>query len=135
MGYLAYILEKRGVQQSNLDNCLWSLDALKTVVKREGIATPNSPNGSSSYSYSNDPDGGQTEEQVTFDHSRCADCSYGYSMACDCMSHLAALQKQAQDANKRLQSLVEIRERMLETVEYFENNLPPESPEKDSTMS
>lgn len=109
---------------------MWSLDALKSAVKREGIA-PNSPNGSSSSI--SDAEVIPVEDQITFDHSRCADCSYGYSMACDCMSHLAALQKQAQDANKRLQSLVEIRERMLETVEYFqEQGNPPESPEKDN---
>jgi hypothetical protein len=38
-------------------------------------------------------------------------------MAGDCISHLAALQKQALDANKRLQALVEMRERMFEASE------------------
>lgn len=38
-------------------------------------------------------------------------------MACDCLAHIEALQKQAQDANKRLQMLVEVRERMAEAAD------------------
>jgi hypothetical protein len=127
VSYLAYILERRGIQQSNLDNCLWSLDAIKAAVKREGI------------SHADD-----AEEQVerTFDHARCTDCGYGYSMACDCMSHFQALQKQAQDANRRLLALVEVRERMLEAAENLSkslnedlNSAAPASPAADKSSS
>jgi hypothetical protein len=81
------------------------MDALKAAIKREGINEENALDDKL------DP------ELLSFDHKRCADCSYGYAMACDCMSHLTALQKQVHDANKRLQSLVEIRERMREAFE------------------
>ncbi len=128
MAYLAHILEKRGIQQSNLDNCLWSLDALKNAVKREGIANTAAATLN---------EGEESTDRNSFDHGRCTDCSYGYSMACDCMSHLAALQKQAQDANKRLQSLVEIREKMFEAAENLARSMneeiPVGSPEKDET--
>lgn len=113
MSYLAYILEQRGIQQSNLDNCLWSLDAIKSAVKREGVAL----------------DGEDKDSDIQkFDHSRCTDCSIGYSMSCDCMSHFTALQKQAQDANQRLLSLVEIRERMSEAVDALNKSLNEEGP-------
>jgi hypothetical protein len=122
VGYLAYLLEKRGIQQSNLDNCMWSLDAIKSAVKREGVASTSSSE--------ND----ETQERNSFDHARCTDCSFGYSMSCDCMSHLAALQKQAQDANRRLQMLVEVRERMLEAAEILSRtmneDMPPSSPDQ-----
>lgn len=97
---LGSILEKRGIQQSNLDNCLWSQDAIRAAIKRDGL-------------------GEKLDEDIptTFDHNSCVDCSYGYSITCECMSHLSTLQKQAQDANKRLQALVEIRERMVEAAE------------------
>jgi hypothetical protein len=193
VGFLAMLLENRGTQQMYVDNCLWSLDQLKAVVKRDGIAEPMSstisipknqpnevPNNVNSNNSNNNniseksnegndlhsdhidcnsttPDNSKPSESaissaitpinttsttnsnnhnnntpispsvvtnllddlndpdlMTYDHARCADCSYGYSMAVDCINHLAALQKQALDANKRLQSLVEMRERMLE---------------------
>lgn len=109
----------------NVDNCLWSLDALKTVVKREGLASGNSnsanssSNNNSSSSSASEAvlDEGEDRDLLVFDHSRCTECAYGYSMAGDCISHLAALQKQALDANKRLQLLVEMRERMYEASE------------------
>lgn len=120
------------MQQSNVDNCYWALDALKTVVKREGLGSDNNSNNNNSSHYNN-LDSNNTNDSaeqshsnnisqeekdlLTFDHSRCSDCSYGYSMATDCISHLAALQKQALDANKRLQSLVEMRERMNEVAD------------------
>jgi len=107
---LAVILEKRGVQQSNVENCMWSLEALRGATKREGLA-PSAHDG--------DGEEGIDGHGATFDHSRCADCSYGYAMACDCMSHLSALQKQANEANSRLQLLVEARERMMESNELI----------------
>lgn len=82
------------------------MDALKTAIKREGISDDLEENGAKV-----DP------ELLSFDHNRCTDCAYGYAMACDCMTHLTALQKQVHDANKRLQALVESRERMREAYE------------------
>ena len=38
---------------------------------------------------------------MAFDHSRCSDCSYGYSITCDCTNHMVTLQKQGQEANDR----------------------------------
>lgn len=101
---LGTILEKRGVQQSNLDNCMWSQDAIRAAIKRDGVSEKSEEDGIA---------------ELTFDHSTCVDCSYGYSITCECMSHLSTLQKQAQDANKRLQALVEIRERMMEAAELM----------------
>jgi hypothetical protein len=106
--YLGAILEKRGVQQSNLENCLWSLEAIKAAIKRDGITEKSD--------YINLP---EDLAIMTFDHARCVDCSYGYAITCECMSHLSTLQKQAQDANKRLQALVEVRERMVEAAELL----------------
>ncbi len=94
---------------------MWSLDAIKAAVKREGVANVTTEND-------------EMQDRNSFDHSRCTDCSFGYSMACDCMSHLAALQKQAQDANRRLQMLVEVRERMLEAAESLSRTLNEELP-------
>lgn len=99
------ILEKRVIQQTNLDNCVWSLDAIKNAVKREGLAENQLSHDSSGLNNTND----------NFDHSMCEDCSYSYAMACDCVSHLEILQKQALDANQRLQSIVEIREKMIDS--------------------
>jgi hypothetical protein len=131
---LAVILEKRGVQQSNIDNCTWSLESLRGATKRDGIPTvlsrgsmgdPAAPEDvteaepvATSSSSAPVPSSSSTAAEV-FDHSRCADCSYGYAMACDCMNHLTALQKQANDANTRLQLLVEARERMMESNELI----------------
>jgi PHP family Zn ribbon phosphoesterase len=81
------------------------MDALKAAIKREGVQEEVI------LDQKLDP------ELLSFDHNRCTDCAYSYAMACDCMSHLTALQKQVHDANKRLQSLVEIRERMREAYE------------------
>ncbi len=111
---MAVLLEKRGVQQSNLDNCIWSMDALKSAIKREGVIDENNEL--------------EDDNIFSFDHSRCADCAYGYAVACDCMSHITALQKQVHDANKRLQSLVEIRERMRESYESVMAQTEGESP-------
>lgn len=117
------------MQQMNVDNCLWSLDALKAVVKREGLGPSSSqPSTMPPLADVDNANNGEVvveedREVVTFDHSRCADCAYGYSMAGDCISHLAALQKQAQDANKRLQMLVEMRERMMEASELMKIQL------------
>ncbi len=58
-------------------------------------------------------------EPMFFDHSRCADCSYAYSITCDCTNHFSALQKQATDANQKLQALVEIREKMSEAYDQM----------------
>ena len=44
---------------------------------------------------------GSADEAMGFDHSRCSDCSYGYSITCDCTNHMTNLQKQGQDANDR----------------------------------
>lgn len=116
---LSAILEKRGVQQSNLDNCLWSLDAIRSAVKRDGF--------SDKY-FESSPNGTPQSPDCTFDHSRCVDCSYGYSLTCECMSHMSTLQKQAQDANKRLQALVEMREKMVEAAELMnQQQLDPTS--------
>ena len=57
------------------------------------------------------------QRTYTFDHARCQDCSFGYLKTCDCTNHLSALQKQSQDANDRLQQLVEMRERVYEEAE------------------
>ena len=103
---------------------MWSLDAIKAAVKREGVAA------STASSESDD-----SQDRNSFDHSRCTDCSYGYSMACDCMSHLAALQKQAQDANRRLQMLVEVRERMLEAAETLSRTLNEDIPNNSDQPS
>jgi hypothetical protein len=85
------------------------MDALRTAMKREGFNEEG--NGFDETGQKLDP------ELLSFDHQRCADCSYGYAMACDCMNHLTALQKQVHDANKRLQALVESRERLREAYE------------------
>ena len=57
--------------------------------------SPSSPplSSSSSSSSSNvDADINHLSDiQITFDHSRCSDCSYGYIKACDCVSLLNAL--------------------------------------------
>jgi hypothetical protein len=140
VGLLAAVLERRGLQQMNVDNCLWSLDALKTVVKREGLGGSSSDpaiNNSSSSSSGSAEAGADSEEKdmLTFDHSRCTDCAYGYSMAGDCISHLAALQKQALDANKRLQALVEIRERMNEVSDSMRASESAASPNTHSSFS
>lgn len=117
------------MQQMNVDNCLWSLDALKAVVKREGLGPSSQPSTApppADIDAANNGEASVVEEErevTTFDHARCADCAYGYSMAGDCISHLAALQKQAQDANKRLQMLVEMRERMMEASELMKIQL------------
>lgn len=115
MDSLGAVLEKRGVQQSNLDNCLWSLEAIRAAIKRDGVSRDHDDDCSSA----------ESAEPLTFDHSRCVDCSYGYSITCECMSHLSTLQKQAQDANKRLQALVEIRERMMEASELMNQQTDP----------
>ncbi|RYG68750.1 hypothetical protein EON64_04470 [archaeon] len=119
--HLGYLLEKRGVQQSNLDNCLWSLDAIRTAIRRDGIY--------------DDPHSDHSVANTPFDHFRCLDCSFGYSITCECMSHLSTLQKQAQDANKRLQALVEIRERMTEAAELMNQQLQTEANQGSSFNS
>jgi hypothetical protein len=142
---LAAVLERRGLQQMNVDNCLWSLDALKTVVKREGLGGNSSDSGNNSNNNSSGHTHGSGSAEsgadaddkdfLTFDHSRCTDCAYGYSMAGDCISHLAALQKQALDANKRLQALVEIRERMNEVSDTLRASESVASPNTHSSSS
>lgn len=124
-----------------------SLEALKALVRREGLTTltdnriksnghsaPNSPIAAAIAPSSSSSGGNNSEDQdnsnnndsdnvdnclLCFDHARCTDCSYGFSMASDCINHLAALQKQALNASERLQELVEMRERMLEASEAF----------------
>jgi hypothetical protein len=110
------------------------------VVKREGLGGSSSDpaiNNSSSSSSGSAEAGADSEEKdmLTFDHSRCTDCAYGYSMAGDCISHLAALQKQALDANKRLQALVEIRERMNEVSDSMRASESAASPNTHSSFS
>eukprot|EP01038_Epipyxis_sp_PR26KG_P010107 gene10107-13583_t len=109
---LGAILENRGTHLANLENCERSLEALNIIIKR---------GGATSYGEDIDPNVGV----LKFDHDRCSDCSYGYSITCDCTNHLAALQKQAVEANMRLQALVEMRERMTEVsdeISYASNN-------------
>jgi hypothetical protein len=111
VGCMAALLESRETQMNNLDNSDRSLQAVILLIRRGGIGD-----------ISVDASEGITNddcEQMTFDHSRCADCSYAYSITCDCTNHFAALQKQALEANQKLQALVEIREKMSEVYDQM----------------
>jgi hypothetical protein len=99
----------------NLDNCERSYQAISLMIHRSGVDDSRSPKENRSW----ESDIEMSLPPITFDHSRCADCSYGYSITCDCTNHLAALQQQALDANQRLQALVEMREKMCEVAEEF----------------
>lgn len=100
VAFLANLLETRGTQLANLDNCEKAMQLIDGIISRnKGLGIEDTKEI-------------EKEEKYTYDHSRCADCSYGYSMTYDCTNHLAALRKQALEANTRLQSIVEIRERI-----------------------
>lgn len=108
---MAVLLESRETQMNNLDNSDRSLQAVSFLIKRGGIDSTGAGGG--------DPLTDADSEILTFDHSRCADCSYAYSITCDCTNHFAALQKQATEANQKLQCLVEIREKMSEAYDQM----------------
>lgn len=95
---------------ANLENCERFLETISHLIKR----------GGDNIIYTEED---STAEIPKFDHSRCSDCSYGYSITCDCSNHLSALQKQALEANMRLQSLVEMREKMAEASEELSMSL------------
>lgn len=105
MACLAAVLENRGTEIANLDNCQRSLEAIQEMQKRSGVAGAEAAE--------------EAEALPSFDHSRCADCSYSYSITCDCTNHMAALQQQGVDANQRLQQLVEMREKLTEISDEF----------------
>lgn len=148
MGCMAALLESRETQTNNLDNSDRSLAAVNSLIKRGGISSSGSNNSSSSSEVPSSSSSsassagqqvggqgsggegvgagavaggadGEDAEVVTFDHSRCQDCSYAYSITCDCTNHFAALNKQAVEANQKLQALVEIREKMSEAYEQM----------------
>lgn len=99
---LSELLEARETHLSNLDNCKSSRTKILTLLKRDGSSSAVASEAAAEHGLEG------------FDHSRCTDCSIGFTITCDCTTHLAALQKQGQDANDMLQSLVEIREQMTE---------------------
>lgn len=102
---LAAVLESRGTHLANLENCERSLETVTAIIKR----------GAGDFAFMSDE---ETKQPIpSFDHDRCSDCSYAYSITYDCTNHLMALQKQALEANQRLQALVEMRERLAETSE------------------
>eukprot|EP01036_Dinobryon_divergens_P029170 gene29170-38234_t len=102
LNYLQILLEKRSIEQFNLDNCEKSLHALASLVNRTGVTDAPA----------------SVDDGMAFDHSRCSDCSYGYSITCDCTNHMITLQKQGQDANDRLRELVVMREKMKKPLNY-----------------
>lgn len=124
---MAALLESRETQMNNLDNSDRSLQAVSLLIRRGGIGEANG-----------DLDGGSNSEDcepMTFDHSRCADCSYAYSITCDCTNHFAALQKQALEANEKLQALVEIREKMSEVYDQMVAEANGFDPSKHGSFS
>jgi hypothetical protein len=102
---LSRLLEHKESFQLNLQNCTESGLVLTTLLRRDISDI-------------------EVEKQKPFDHSRCADCSFAHAMTCDCTEKLKALQSQATEANKRLQMLVEVRERMKEVAETLEFSNP-----------
>ena len=114
------------MQQSHVDHCLSSLDALQQVVSRPNNNTPSHGTGNGAVE--------EERESNSFEHTRCADCSYGYTMADDCLSHLAALQKQAIEANLRLHALVETRERMIDAMEAMKRQERESNGERGSVV-
>ncbi len=127
---MAALLESRETQMNNLDNSDRSLQAVSVLIRRGGIGEVSV--------IGLDMDGcGHMDdcEPMTFDHSRCADCSYAYSITCDCTNHFAALQKQALEANQKLQSLVEIREKMSEVYDQMVSEANGVDPSKHGSFS
>lgn len=134
--FLAEVLEKRVKEQMNIESCKVSLQAIKTVVTREGWSSvadmapltidtlegttgttikhteagSSSSGDGSEYARVNNPN--LDKVPYTFDHSRCRDCSYSRAITSDCTNHMATLQRQAAEANSRLMELVMMRERM-----------------------
>lgn len=97
---LQQVLMQKETATVNLENCKESQTVLTNLLKRD------------------------VEEHNTespFDHSRCTDCSCVHALTCDCTEHLSMLQTQSSEANKRLQMLVEVRERMRECWEQLKN--------------
>jgi len=90
---------------SNLNSCEASRVHLTGLLKRDYAGIEDEPL---------DP------TMIEFDHSRCTDCSYGCTITGDCTNNLVALRHQAIEANNRLQSLVEIRERIGEIAAEIE---------------
>jgi hypothetical protein len=127
VGCMAALLESRETQMNNLDNSDRSLQAVSLLIRRGGIGEAGL--------VGLDMDGADDCEPMTFDHSRCADCSYAYSITCDCTNHFAALQKQAMEANQKLQSLVEIREKMSEVYDQMLAELNGMDPSKHGSFS
>jgi len=105
MTALTALLEKRSVEQCNFENCERSIHAIALLTNRAGVM------------------GGETtsaeDATISFDHSRCSDCSYGYSITSDCTNHMITLQKQGHEANNRLRELVVMREKMAEVSLQF----------------
>lgn len=66
---------------------------------------------------------GECYEKISpYDHVHCSDCSCVYSMANECLMHLAASQHQAQECMLRLNKLVmDIKERLKEDADKLES--------------
>lgn len=103
--YLSSVLEYRETFTSNLNSCEASRVHLTGLLKRDYGGIEDEPL---------DP------TMIEFDHCRCTDCSYGCTITSDCTNNLVALRQQAIEANTRLQSLVEIRERIGEIASEIE---------------
>ena len=115
MTLLSKTLELRETYTSNLDNSENSKIQLLSLLK---------PERTMSYELNNS---NQIDfDSLMFDHNRCGDCTYSHAITNDCVLNLITLQRQAILANSKLQSLVELREIMIETVETFDHgNLSP----------
>ena len=107
---------------NNINSNISSTTAAAMVGEAVSRSVPSSP--SPDLGRQRDPADLAAVAVAAFDHSRCSDCSYGYSMTCDCAAHLEALQQQAHCANDRLHQLVEIREQLSEEAERLSEGLP-----------
>lgn len=130
--HLSSVLETRETYSSNLESCESAKAHLLALVKRDYSGTDGDLlrlcNVFRSFEFSSDifnlyfillllfldQLNGDPSQSSEFDHSSCKDCSYGCTISSDCAKHMVALRQQVIDANSRLQSLVEVRERVME---------------------